>query len=109
MADTNCIGHDPTDRMNTLSEAQMEIAREMEPEMKDVVAEKAKRRIDFGLRHGGETKEIDGYEEFRNLPARIQVLLYRTGSRSWEGPWNFTSIDGQTCMLQTEVGSLNKC
>ena len=38
--------------------------------------------------------------ELHNLPARLPVLLWLESSKSWEGPFPFISIDGETAFVQ---------
>lgn len=56
------------------------------------------------MRHIRGPKEVEASEELRRRPAGASVLVYRTKSKSWEGPHTFVSIDVETEVVQTKSG-----
>lgn len=64
----------------------------------------AKARIQFGLRHTGGPKGDEASTRLRQLPAGSPVLVYRTTTRKWEGPFIFISVEDETAIVQTGRG-----
>lgn len=70
----------------------------------DVSQEQAKRCIAFALRHygGPEVEEIS--QRLRALPTGSSVLVYRTSSKSWEGPRKLISMKAETVIVTLPRG-----
>ena len=66
--------------------------------------EQSKRRISFGIRSKGSPICKEESQKLQLLPAGSKVLVYRTKSKTWEGPFTFISVDRETAVIQTKVG-----
>lgn len=83
---------------------QLERARAIDAAMKEAEHEQSKRRIAFGLKHSGGQKGKESSAILHELPAGSPVLLYREVTKSWEGPFQFVSVSGETAVIQTPRG-----
>lgn len=83
---------------------QIERQTAIEQAKKEVVKEQAKRRLAFALRHPSGPKGKERSERLRKLPAGSPVLIYRTKTKSWEGPFKFISIEDETAVVQLNRG-----
>ena len=94
----------PRPARNTPSLTKIERARAIDSAMGVVSQEQARRRVDFGLRHGGGPNAKEDWNNLEQLPCGAKVAIYRTTSKSWEGPLKFISIDKETEVVQTAKG-----
>lgn len=62
--------------------------------------EQAKCRVAFALRHPSNPKAKEASERLHTLPDDSKVLVFRTTTKSWEGPFYFISTDGETVVVQ---------
>lgn len=58
----------------------------------------------MGLKHRGGPKAVEASAQLRRLPAGAAVLVYRTTTKKWEGPFTFISFDRETAVVQTGAG-----
>lgn len=63
-------------------------------------------RISFRLTHPCGPNRMEYSEELRKLPAAEDLLDYRTTTRSWEWPFTFIIMDGETVVVQISRGRL---
>lgn len=84
------------------SMTQLERARTISAAITEVEQEQARRRISFGLRHIGGPKRTETSEKLHHLPAGSKVLVYRTTTKTLEGPHIFIDIVGETVVEQTK-------
>lgn len=66
----------------------------------EAATEQAKRRLAFALRHPSGPKAKETSAALHNLPAGSPVFVYRTKTKSWEGPLRFISIEGEAVVVQ---------
>lgn len=90
-------------RMNP-SITQIERSKAIDNAMIEVEKEQVRQRIAFGIKTRGNPKGMESSEKLRQLPAGARVLVYRTKSKSWEGPFTFISIEGETVVVQLKFG-----
>lgn len=86
------------------SVSQLARAEMIDKAMDTVSKEQSKRRIQFGLRHQKGPKGKEDKHNLSNLPAGSKVLVYRTTSKTWEGPHLFVSEQNDTAVVQTAAG-----
>lgn len=86
------------------SPTQLERATAIENAKKEVEKETARRRIVFALRHPSSLKGKELSAPLRELPDGAPVLVYRPGSKTWEGPHKFLFIDDETVVLKAPPG-----
>lgn len=56
------------------------------------------------LRHSGGPKRFERSVQILSLPAGSPVLVYKTASKTWEGPFPFENIDGEMIFVQLKKG-----
>lgn len=83
---------------------QLKRQKVIEEASKAAVVEQAKRRIAFTLRHPSGPKGKEASEELGKLSPGAKVLVYRTSSGQWEGPFPFISLDNETVVVQLKRG-----
>ena len=94
----------PRPARTTPSPTQLQRQTSIEEAKELVLQEQSKRRIAFALRHPGIPKDIETTNDLKDLPAGSLVLVYRTVTKKWEGPFKFISIDGETVVVQLPRG-----
>ena len=78
----------------------MERAKALNGAREELLKQYAKRKLAFGLRHTCSPKSKEQEEDLRNLPYGSSVLVFRDKPKTWEGPFPFVSIDGNTVVVQ---------
>ena len=86
------------------SPTQIQRQQAIEKAKLEIQKEQASRRINFALRHTPTPKAKEKSAELYNLPSGAPVLVYRTTTKLWEGPFKFISIDGETVVVQLARG-----
>ena len=86
------------------SHTQLQRAKAKDEATKQILKEHAKRKIAFGLKHCRGPKGKEQSSELYKLPAGSPVYVYREVSKSWEGPFPFINIDGETVVVQLPHG-----
>lgn len=86
------------------SPGQLERQLCIEAAKKAVLTEQARRRITFALKHPSSPKAKEHSKLLMDLPAGSPILVYRTTSKKWEGPFKFISIEGETAVIQLHRG-----
>ena len=81
---------------------QRQRADAIDKAMTEVIKEHAQQKVRFGLKNNGGPRALEQSQELRRLPAGALVWVYRTGSKRWEGPHRFISIEKETAVIQTE-------
>lgn len=94
----------PRPARSTPSATQMARAEMIDRAMDEVTKLHAKMRLAFGLKHTAGPKGVEQSECLRQLPAGSPVLVFRTASKLWEGPFDFISVSGETAVVQTKRG-----
>ncbi len=98
------FGTFPRPARNTPSATQIQRARAKDLAIKEVLKEHAKRKVAFGMKHYRGPKGKEYNAELNKLPAGAPVYVYRDRSKSWEGPFPFLNIDGETVVVQLPKG-----
>ena len=84
------------------SPIQIERAIAIDNATKEVSQVHARSRVQFGRKYkdpyGGERQDLD-----ESFPGSL-VLVYRNGSKSWEGPFKFIDKQGETVCVQLPHG-----
>ena len=86
------------------AETQVSRARAMNAAMEKVQEVQAKRKISFALRHPSSNQAQQQEEDLQKLPAGSPVLVYREGTKKWEGPFPFISVDKVVAAVQLPSG-----
>ena len=94
----------PRPARTTPSPSQLMRQEAMEQAKKAVATEQAKRRLAFALRHPSSPKSKETSLALQNLPSGSLVLVYRTKSKRWEGPFRYISCEGETVVVQLQRG-----
>ena len=81
------------------SPTQLQRQNAIELEKTEIQKEQASRRISFALKHTSSPKAKETSAELFNLPSGAPVLVYRTTSKLWEGPFKFISMEGETVIV----------
>lgn len=85
------------------TQTQLERAKCIEHAMAEVEQDQARRRIEFIMTHMDTPKGKKNYASLDELPEGSKVMVYRTKSKSWEGPQTFLSKEGETVVIQTKM------
>lgn len=64
--------------------------------------EQSRRRVKYTLRHPSSPKAKEMSKRLRELPEGSPVLVYRTHSKRWEGPYRSISVEGEAAVIQLE-------
>ena len=94
----------PRPARTTPSPTQLERQNAIEAAKVEVQTEQARRRISFALNHPASEKNTKNSEALRDLPAGSPVLVYRSTTDKWEGPFRYISIEGETVVVQLPHG-----
>ena len=94
----------PRPAQRTPSPTQVERQNAIELAKVEIQKEQASRRIKFALTHTNSPKAKEQSAYLRNLPSGALVLVYRTTTKGWEGPFHFISIEGETVVVQLHQG-----
>lgn len=94
----------PRPARSTPSPTQLVRQAAIEEERKRASAEQAKLRLAFALKHPSRPKAKESSSLFHDLPSGSKVLVYRTKSKRWEGPYTYISSEGETIVVQLPQG-----
>lgn len=94
----------PRPARKTPSPNQLQRQHAIEEAKKAVLHEQGKRRIAFALRHPSSPKAKELSQRLLDLPAGSPVLVYRTKTKQWEGPYKYIAIEGETVTIQLPRG-----
>ena len=83
---------------------QLERAKAKGEATKEFHKEISKRKIAFAKKHTHSPKGKASNAEIHKLPAGAPVRVWRESLNSWEGPFPFISIDGETVIVQLPHG-----
>lgn len=86
------------------AETQLERARVINCTRNVAIKEFASRKNFLGLRHPNIPKAKEQEENSRRLLADALVIVYRTKSKEWEGPFPFVTIDERTVVMYLPHG-----
>lgn len=86
------------------SQTQLQRAQSIEEARAVVTRVKAKKRLEFGLKHSHGPKAKEQSAILERLPAGSQVLVYRNEKKRWTGPFLFISVNGEKVVIQTKKG-----
>lgn len=98
------FGAIPRPARTILSPTQLERQKAIEAARHAAQHEQAKRRVAFALRHPSGPKAKEASAALQNLPPGSKVMVYRTKSKSWEGPFRFIDCEGETAVIQLPRG-----
>ena len=98
------FGAMPRPARTTPSPKQLERQRAIEEVKRAVESEQSRRRIAFALRHPISAKARDQSTKLMALPSGSPVLVYRTTTKTWEGPFKFISCENETVVVQLSKG-----
>lgn len=94
----------PRPPRRTPADTQIQRAKTLDLAMDAVLKEQSKRRIAFALRHPSSPKAQEQEEQLSLLPSGAPVLVYRQGTKKWEGPYPLVHISGRTVVVQLPHG-----
>lgn len=86
------------------STTQLQRAQTIDTSITKVEREQSRRMIALGLRHTGGPKRSEQSTKLRNLPHGAAVMVYRTTTKPWEGPFRFVNMAGDTVVVQNRIG-----
>jgi hypothetical protein len=91
---------------------QLDRARAIDHALDAVKKTQAEAKIAFGLRYKGPFG--NEREDLTSLVFGAPVRVYREGTKKWEGPFKFVSVDGNTACVELPSGrkifrSVAKC
>ena len=98
------FGTIPRPPRRTPAPTQLQRASVIEKCMSEVRKEFCKRKLAFALRHPRNAAAQDQERRLQKLPSGSPVLVYRTKSRKWEGPFRLVSTDDGTAVVQLKNG-----
>ena len=98
------FGAIPRPARMTPSPSQLDRQKAIEEAKKEVEQEQSRRRIAFALRHPSNAKAKEQSAQLRDLPAGSPVLVYRTTTKRWEGPFTYITSSGDTAVVQLTRG-----
>lgn len=103
-SDLLVFGAVPSPARRTPVRSQLEGALLMDTVMEDVEKEYDRRKIAFRSMHNRRPKGLKRLEVFPKIPSGSEVIVYRQSNKSWEGPFKFTHVYGETLPLQINHG-----
>lgn len=84
--------------------SQLEWAKAKDATSVEFGREIAKRKTQFALKHTRTPKGKESSLDLHDLPAGAPVFVWRESSDSWEGPYLFINIEGETVVVQLPHG-----
>lgn len=94
----------PSPARTNSTKTEIERERCVDAAMTEFDKWRAKRRINFGLKHTMVPKENEDRRYLQQLPAGKPILIFRTTSKSWYGPHTFVRTEGENIFVQTRRG-----
>lgn len=98
------FGAFPRPARTTPSPSQLHRQRTIEDAKRVVSTEQAKRRLAFEKRHPSSPKAKELSQKLMDLSSGSPVLMYRTKTKTWDGPYRYMNINVETVVVQLNKG-----